>query len=92
MRFTIVNFVYLFYTIVKGFYLSKLLSVTSTNVATWKAWKNKVKKKKKQSNHMENHLYCPIKSSLSRKMIPLLQKANKQKEQCKTKYKIKKML
>ena len=30
MRFTIVNFVYLFYTIVKGFYLSKLLSVTST--------------------------------------------------------------
>ena len=25
-----VNFVYLFYTIVKGFYLSKLLSVTST--------------------------------------------------------------
>ena len=32
MRFTIVNFVYLFYTIVKGFYLSKLLSVTSTSV------------------------------------------------------------
>ena len=32
MRFTIVNSVYLFYTIVKGFYLSKLLSVTSTNV------------------------------------------------------------
>ena len=32
MRFTIVNFVYLFYTIVKGFYLSKLLSVTSTNM------------------------------------------------------------
>ena len=31
MRFTIVNFVYLFYTIVKGFYLSKLVSVTSTN-------------------------------------------------------------
>ena len=31
MRFTMVNFVYLFYTIVKGFYLSKLLSVTSTN-------------------------------------------------------------
>ena len=30
MRFTIVNFAYLFYTIVKGFYLSKLLSVTST--------------------------------------------------------------
>ena len=32
MRFTMVNFVYLFYTIVKGFYLSKLLSVTSTIV------------------------------------------------------------
>ena len=32
MRFTIVNFAYLFYTIVKGFYLSKLLSVTSTNI------------------------------------------------------------
>ena len=32
MRFTIVNFVYLFYTIVNGFYPSKLLSVTSTNV------------------------------------------------------------
>ena len=32
MHFTMVNFVYLFYTIVKGFYLSKLLSVTSTNV------------------------------------------------------------
>ena len=32
MRFTMVNFVYLFYTIVKGFYLGKLLSVTSTNV------------------------------------------------------------
>ena len=30
MRFTMVNFVYLFYTIVKGFNLSKLLSVTST--------------------------------------------------------------
>ena len=28
MRFTIVNFVYLFYTIVKDFYLSKLISVT----------------------------------------------------------------
>ena len=34
MRFTIVNFVYPFYTIVKGFYLSKLLSVTSTNFCT----------------------------------------------------------
>ena len=32
MRFTMVNFVYLFYTIVKGFYLGKLLSVTSTIV------------------------------------------------------------
>ena len=32
MRFTMVNFVYLIYTIVKGFYLSKLLSVTSTIV------------------------------------------------------------
>ena len=29
MRFIMVNFVYLFYTIVKGFYLSKLLSVSS---------------------------------------------------------------
>ena len=34
MRFTIVNFVYLFYTIVKGFDLSKLLSVTSTIIIT----------------------------------------------------------
>ena len=32
MRFTMVNFVYLYYTIVKGFYLSKLPSVTSTNM------------------------------------------------------------
>ena len=32
MRFTIVNLVYLFYTIVKGFNRSKLLSVTSTIV------------------------------------------------------------
>lgn len=30
MHFTMVNFVCLFYTIVKGFYLSKLPSVTST--------------------------------------------------------------
>ena len=29
MSFTIVNFLYLFHTIVKGFYLNKLLSVTS---------------------------------------------------------------
>ena len=36
MRFTIVNFVYLFYTIVEGFYLSKLLSVTSTSVMNTK--------------------------------------------------------
>ena len=32
MSFTMVNFLYLFYTIVKDFYLSKLLSVTSTNI------------------------------------------------------------
>ena len=32
MRFTMVNFVSFFYTIAKRFYLSKLLSVTSTIV------------------------------------------------------------
>ena len=32
-----VNFVYLFYTIVKGFYLSKLLSVTSTIITAVKS-------------------------------------------------------
>ena len=37
MRFTIVNFVYLFYTIVKGFYLSKLLRVTSSNKGTFQS-------------------------------------------------------
>ena len=46
MRFTMVNFVYLFYTIVMGFYLSKLLSVTSTIIGR----KNEKKKKGEKRN------------------------------------------
>ena len=53
MRFTMVNFVYLFYTIVKGFYLSKQLSVTSTILSLFSC--NRVMYLYKNETHVANY-------------------------------------